>query len=340
MGRLQEGAYRSRTRSHIFFPLLPAHTSAHTTCTYTYIPPSLSQTHKKLYAVEEEPQRYAAWLEGRTFVEGHNRLLGRSWDAGLNEYSDLSWGEFKAKMLMAEQNCSATHKSSNIQYPDAELPKAIDWRDHGALNAVKNQGHCGSCWTFSSTGSMEAHHYLKYGMMKNLSEQQLVDCAGAFNNMGCNGGLPSQAFEYLMYAGGHTNETTYKYTAVTGKKCLFHKSEAVAKVKAVNNITALDEMELKRAVGLVGPVSIAFQVAKDFRYYKKGVYDGTCDTGPADVNHAVVAVGYGKDHAHDKEYWTVRNSWGTSWGQAGYFKIAYGKNKCGLSDCAAYPTPA
>jgi len=244
-------------------------------------------------------------------------------------------------MLMAEQNCSATHASSHWRpTSNALLPESIDWRDKGALNKVKDQGHCGSCWTFSTTGSAEAHHFLKYGVMKSLSEQQLVDCADAFNNHGCNGGLPSQAFEYLMYAGGHDNETAYPYTAKTGKTCNFKKADAIAKVAWVNNITSLDEDELKLAVGYAGPVSIAYQVSHDFRYYKKGVYDGKCEDSPSSVNHAVVAVGYGYDDTSNKPYWTVRNSWGTSFGMDGYFKIKRGVNKCGLADCASFPTAA
>ena len=108
----------------------------------------------------------------------------------------------------------------------------------------------------------------------------------------------------------------------------------------MNNITSNDEDGLKQAVGSTGPVSIAFQVAKDFRLYESGVYDGQCDTSPSSVNHAVVAVGYGVTDVPVRPYWTVRNSWGTSWGMAGYFNIEQGKNKCGLADCASFPTPA
>jgi cathepsin H len=300
---------------------------------------------------------------------------------------------------------------------------------------------------------MEAHHFLKYGQMKNLSEQQvsdapassnhtphtphlsslishlppptlpplishlppptshlpplishlsspllllssllfvvciyqLVDCAGAFNNFGCDGGLPSQAFEYLMYSGGQDNETTYQYTAKDGK-CYFKPADAVARVAKVNNITSYDEDELLQAVGTAGPVSIAYEVADDFRHYKSGVYDGKCKTDPQSVNHAVVAIGYGERRGLIKRmpYWIVRNcasagsthdasgprlalptlvplahipaanhpavasdrtprritAWGTSWGMDGYFEIKRGVNKCGLSDCASFPTPA
>jgi cathepsin H len=217
--------------------------------------------------------------------------------------------------------------------------------------------------------------------MLNLSEQQLVDCAGAFDNHGCNGGLPSHAFEYLMYAGGHESEDDYPYTAVTGTACSYNGRPA-ARVSAVHNITAYGEDELLSAVGSTGPVSIAFQVSAaalgsamprwafdrwsvtsptpptpplaefcispalppfplqvsdDFRHYYKGVYDGVCETSPASVNHAVVAVGYGATDGDGTPYWIVRNSWGTSWGLDGYFLIRRGVNKCGLADCASFP---
>jgi len=188
---------------------------------------------------------------------------------------------------------------------------------------------------------MEAHHFLKYGELKNLSEQQLVDCAGGFNNFGCRGGLPSQAFEYLKYNGGQDTESQYPYTAVTGKTCKYDGKPA-AQVADVVNITALDEGQLIAAVGTEGPVSIAFQVAADFRFYKSGVYNGTCDTAPSSVNHAVVAVGYGSANktTHAVPYFTVRNSWGATWGMQGYFQIRRGLNKCGLADCASFPRAA
>jgi cathepsin H len=201
---------------------------------------------------------------------------------------------------------------------------------------VKNQAHCGSCWTFSTSGCLESHVYLKTGHMPNISEQQLVDCAGAFNNNGCNGGLPSQAYEYIMYAGGIDSEDAYPYEAKTGPACMYKQGGTVAKVIGVVNITQGDEDELVDAVGTVGPVSIAFQVSEDFRFYNGGVYDGVCKDKPEDVNHAVVAVGFGTTD-DGEPFWTVRNSWGAGWGEAGHFRIARGVNKCGIVDCASYP---
>jgi len=239
---------------------------------------------------------------------------------------------------MQPQDCSATHTATVWMKP-AEAPDAIDWREKIGRNwHVKNQGHCGSCWTFSTVGALEAHYALQHGKLANFSEQQLVDCAGAFNNHGCNGGLPSQAFEYIYYNGGIDSEIAYPYTAVTGPTCKYDGKPA-GKVARSVNITALGEEELRDAVGTRGPVSIAYQVSQDFRFYKSGVYDGKCDASPGKVNHAVVAVGYDSADktTYALPYWTVRNSWGPDWGEHGYFRIKRGVNKCGLSDCASFP---
>ena len=261
----------------------------------------------KVYHASELSARRANWEAAKAEISVHNSRSGTSWAAGLNEHADLSWAEFKEHMLMKPQDCSATHTSTGWTVPSGVgIPDSIDWRAKGALNAIKSQGQCGSCWTFSTSGCLESHHFLKTGNMVNISEQQLVDCAGAFNNFGCNGGLPSQAFEYIMFNGGIDSETQYAYTAKTGAKCLYD-GKPVATVAGVHNITSNDEQELTAAVGTTGPVSIAYEVASDFRLYKNGTYDGNCSTSPTDVNHAVVAVGYGHDDTAALDYFIVRN---------------------------------
>ena len=137
------------------------------------------QLHGKVYTAAEHNSRYAAWLDSRAFVVRHNAKAGTTWRATLNADSDLTWDEFKTQKLMAPQNCSATHTSSGWKpLQGRAAPDAIDWREKIPDWPVKSQGHCGSCWTFSTVGSMESHYYLKHAMHKNLSEQQLVDCAG------------------------------------------------------------------------------------------------------------------------------------------------------------------
>jgi cathepsin H len=219
-----------------------------------------------------------------------------------------------------------------------DIPEEKDWRTQGAVTPVKNQGKCGSCWTFSSTGCLESHNILKHGKTALLSEQNLLDCAQAFDNHGCNGGLPSHAFEYIHYNGGLDTEETYPYEAKEGK-CKFNTYHVGVKVDAVVNITSRNEDELKAAVGSTGPVSVAFQVVSDFRFYKSGVYESKeCRSGEQDVNHAVLAVGYGT--LDGKKHWIVKNSWGASWGMDGYFEIKRDENMCGIADCASYPVVA
>ncbi|KAG0451853.1 hypothetical protein HPP92_026221 [Vanilla planifolia] len=208
---------------------------------------------------------------------------------------------------------------------------ALHLREQGIVRPVKDQGSCGSCWTFSTTGALEAAYTQLTGKSTSLSEQQLVDCASAFNNFGCNGGLPSQAFEYVKYNGGIDTEQTYPYLGVNGI-CNFKQENVGVKVIDSINITLGAEDELKHAVGLVRPVSVAFEVVKGFNLYKKGVYSSdTCGRDPMDVNHAVLAVGYGVEDGIP--YWLIKNSWGTNWGDNGYFKMELGKNMCGVATC-------
>lgn len=214
------------------------------------------------------------------------------------------------------------------------MPETWDWTKKGQVSPVKDQGQCGSCWTFSTIGCLEAAHLIKYGILATYSEQQLVDCAGDFDNFGCDGGLPSHAFEYINSAGGIASEEAYPYFAVD-QACTVDPADFILKVGHSVNITEGDETELKASV-YQQPVSVAFQVADDFSGYTSGVYSSTiCQNGPNDVNHAVLAVGYGNENGVD--YWLIKNSWGTDWGMDGYFKIERGVNMCGIAECNSYP---
>jgi len=218
------------------------------------------------------------------------------------------------------------------------------------VTPVKSQGKCGSCWTFSTTGSLEAHTCIARGedcaRWTGLAEQQLVDCAGAYNNDGCDGGLPSQAFEYIRYGGGIVTEESYPYRARDGRCRKVRRKEVGATVGDVFNITSFDEGQIVDAVASVGPVSVAYQVSPDFRLYSHGVYDSfnattnetMCLQDAQHVNHAVVAVGYGETMEDTPvPFHIIRNSWGNTWGMEGYFWMLRGQNLCGISDCASYP---
>ncbi|XP_073706412.1 pro-cathepsin H-like [Garra rufa] len=295
----------------------------------------MSQYNKK-YELNEYYQRLQTFLDNNKKIERHN-AGNHKFSMGLNQFSDMTFAEFKKSYLLTEpQNCSATrgnHVSSNGPYPDT-----IDWRTKGHyVTDVKNQGACGSCWTFSTTGCLESVTAIATGKLLQLAEQQLVDCAGAFDNHGCNGGLPSHAFEYIMYNKGLMTEQDYPYTAVQGN-CRFKPELAAAFVKDVVNITKYDELGMVDAVARLNPVSFAYEVTSDFMHYRDGVYTSTqCHNTTDKVNHAVLAVGYAEQNG--TPYWIVKNSWGTSWGINGYFYIERGKNMCGLAACSSYPLP-
>ncbi|CAB9526558.1 Senescence-specific cysteine protease SAG39 [Seminavis robusta] len=350
---------------------------ATTTTTTTTTTSSLSDddfhnwlsVHSKSYSnntsnLDEWKHRFSIFQENARLVQRHNDAFAKgetSFTMTIDgPFADLTDQEFTQLYLMDSQDCSATHRSSGKLHTasiDSTIdsgPYDIDWRTKGILTAVKNQGACGSCWTFSTTGCLEAHTCLAQNRdcthWLGLAEQQLVDCAQDFNNHGCNGGLPSQAYEYIKYNGGIDLETSYLYVAnKTDGTCKAKDFTIGAQVAGVYNITSRDEDDLMHAIATLGPVSIAYQVSPDFRLYQHGVYDSynattkkiMCKSDNHHVNHAVVAVGMGQT-AKTKDlpvtpFYIVRNSWGTSWGMEGHFWMKRGENLCGVSDCASFP---
>nr|XP_032650176.1 pro-cathepsin H [Chelonoidis abingdonii] len=288
------------------------------------------------YSLEEYYQRLQIFVANKRRIDRHN-AGNHTFEMGLNQFSDMTFTEFRKKYLWSEpQNCSAT--KGNFLASSGPCPSTIDWRKKGNyVTPVKNQGACGSCWTFSTTGCLESAIAIATGKLLSLAEQQLVDCAQDFNNHGCSGGLPSQAFEYILYNKGLQGEDTYPYQAQNGT-CKFQPEKAIAFVKDVVNITLYDEPGMVEAVGKHNPISFAFEVTEDFVRYSKGIYSNpTCDKTPDKVNHAVLAVGYGEENG--TPHWIVKNSWGPLWGMDGYFYIERGKNMCGLAACASYPIP-
>jgi cathepsin H len=223
---------------------------------------------------------------------------------------------------MTPQNCSATSfLQVKPELKVAAIPEGYEWNDIGMVSPVKNQGQCGSCWTFSTVGSLESHwNILGKSRNQTFSEQQLVDCAGDFDNHGCNGGLPSHAFEYIKYAGGIESDATYPYKAKTNE-CVHRPALNVGYVRYGSyNISQGDEVELAERLYNAGPISVSFQVISGFKNYAGGVYSVTnCGKTTQDVNHAVLATGYGVEKG--SKFWNVKNSWGASWGASGYFKI-------------------
>ena len=288
----------------------------------------------------ERKNQFVAKLED---IIAHNQDPSSTYQKGINQFSAMTEEEFRAHFYLdqikEEQHCSATDKRQSVKKSNiADAPSFWDWRDHNGVSPVKDQGHCGSCWTFSTVGALEAHSLVKYSTFDSLAEQQLVDCAQAYDNHGCNGGLPSHAFEYIEAAGGISTEVDYPYYA-QDRECKVDSDTFALTVSGGSvNITEGDEDELLLALFAHGPVSIAFEVVDGFSDYKSGVYTSdVCKNGSSDVNHAVLAVGYGTCPKTGLDYWIVKNSWSTKWGDNGYFKIQRGVNMCGVAQCNSFP---
>uniref|UniRef100_A0A3Q0SXA9 Cathepsin H n=1 Tax=Amphilophus citrinellus TaxID=61819 RepID=A0A3Q0SXA9_AMPCI len=293
--------------------------------------------HNKVYDTKEYYHRLHVFTQNKQTVDHHN-AGNHSFTMGLNQFSDMTFEEFKKFYLLTQpQICSVTkgnHVSRTGPYPEF-----VDWRTKGNfVTPVKNQGFCGSCWTFSTTGCLESVNAIATGKLILLSEQQLLDCSRNFRNYGCFGGLPSQAFEYIKYSKGLMTEDDYPYKGYE-HTCHFEPSLAGAFVRDVVNITRDDEKAMVDAVAWLNPITFSFDATADFKHYKDGVYSSTQCKNTADkVNHAVLAVGYGVEK-NGVQYWIVKNSWGTAWGKDGYFLIERGKNMCGLATCSSYPLP-
>ena len=244
---------------------------------------------------------------------------------GLNQFSDWTHEEYK-KLLgyKARENVSAEPELLDT----SNLADEMDWRSKGAVTPVKNQGQCGSCWAFSTTGAVEGAMFLSSGTLQSYSEQQLVDCSK--QNNGCNGGLMDYAFQYI-----ETNplmlEGDYAYTARKGT-CKYEASKGVGKVKGFKDVSRDSTGAQLKAALAKGPVSVAIEADQfAFQGYHSGIITSGCGTR---LDHGVLAVGYGG--VGDMEYFLVKNSWGASWGDKGYVKIA--PNQCGITMQPSYPT--
>ncbi|CAL1272227.1 unnamed protein product [Larinioides sclopetarius] len=293
----------------------------------------------KTYTGKEEAVRRLIWERRVNDVIQHN--LGydlglHSFTKGINEFSDMEHEEF-VRIFNGYRGGVSKKSNSSTWVPPSNvlIPDKVDWRDKGFVTPIKNQQQCGSCWAFSSTGSLEGQHRRKTGDLVSLSEQNLVDCSRAEGNQGCNGGWMDQAFDYIKKNKGIDTEDSYPYTAQDGN-CHFKTPSIGATVTGYIDIPTGQEDALKKAVATVGPISVAIDAThQSFQSYRDGIYDEPqCTT--TQLDHAVLVIGYGSEDGTD--YWLVKNSWGTSWGSKGYIKMSRNKNnQCGIATKASYP---
>lgn len=283
------------------------------------------------------------FMENKHMIAKHNQQAAngmKGYTLKMNQFGDMLHHEFVAIMngykrsLRNEMN--STRGSTYLSPANVVVPENVDWREKGYVTAVKNQGQCGSCWSFSATGALEGQHYRKTGKMVSLSEQNLVDCSKNYGNNGCNGGMMDFAFQYIKENHGIDTESSYPYQAHDGK-CHYKTKYVGATDSGYVDLPGGDEEALKEAVATVGPVSVAIDASHEsFQFYSQGVYDEASCSSEA-LDHGVLVVGYGVT-VDDQEYWIVKNSWGTKWGDDGYIKMSRNKdNQCGIATQPSYP---
>ena len=332
---------------------------------------------KSYGTVEERARRFDIFRSNVEKARALNARSGSSATFGVTKFMDWTEQEFSEKVLMRKQHgAQVPRREGGFKLRGAieDAPSSWDWRDHGAVTSVKNQGGVGTCWAFSAVGSIEGQHAIKTGNLVSLSVEQISDCDNtAFpqnNSADCgpNGGLPFMAFEYVMNAGGLELESAYPYCIgdwscnpcfpkgydehicghrLPADKCdpkdscdaKFDPSKIAVKIDTWASI-APDKNETRMAAELVqsGPVSIGIDAESLQMYWFGIIVSRMCSSDPRAADHAVLLTGFGtaKDmFFQEMKYWEVKNSWGGSWGEKGYFRARFGTNTCGIANHGA-----
>ena len=327
--------------------------------------------------VEDKERMMDIWIENDKYIEEINSR-NLTYKLGHNQYSGMNNEEYRKflgrksseerkerreviKKKIDEVKCikdcveSEENKFGKIkcvkdclkeeEYESIELLEEVDWVKKGGVTNVKNQGQCGSCWSFSTTGALEGAYFVKYGVLKSFSEQQLVDCDNRKNggkDMGCNGGLMDNAFSWIEKNGGLCYEEDYEYVSgetrapgVCDNSC---EVDIKSKIESYTDVKKSSDEAMMEAL-MKQPISVAIQAdEKDFQLYKSGVFTGSCGTN---LDHGVLLVGYGKKNG--QEYYILKNSWGETWGEGGYMYLGKGseynngKGQCGVLEEGSYP---
>jgi len=323
-----------------------------------------AETHSKEYTDEEEKTKHLqTWTDNHKLIESHNNQFPEpKFTLGHNEFSDLTSDEFAQRFSLGKYNIGAEvskHVVQNLinnkaeirtarhlneeayQEQPLELPDYVNWTTLGGVTPVKNQGACGSCWAFSTTGALEGAKFVRTGELVALSEQNLLDCD--HKDLGCRGGLMDNAFKFDEKTGGLCSELDYPYQARQGSVCNPMNCTDVPGT-IVSTFYDVPPGKTKALVAAIAmqPISVAIQANQFvFQFYKGGVLDDDSCGNAGQLDHGVLAVGYGSDLETNEPYFVVKNSWGDSWGENGFIRLSrkskndYGM--CAILKMASYP---
>jgi cathepsin L len=296
--------------------------------------------------------RKSIFFDNLNIINRHNAEFFRvnfSFQLGINKFADLTFAEY-TEIYTFNQSMKAhqpklkeeTIKPTKVIFQaDSdedldELPSAFDWRDRGAVTPVKDQLKCGSCYAMSAIGAIESHHFIRTGQLVSLSEQEIIDCAGEEYNLNqCFGGVEFKVFEYIRDRGGISAQSDYPYTGKFGE-CRRADKPVNISVKGYGFVQSENSETFKRALVSEGPLTIGVdQTQESFMRYAGGIYfEPNCEENY--LTHAVLLVGFGVEDG--EEFWVIKNSFGVTWGENGYMRIAMNRgNDCGVKKAAEFP---
>jgi KDEL-tailed cysteine endopeptidase len=289
-------------------------------------------------------ERFQIFRDNFEFIVRHNLDTSNTFTLGINQFTDMTNSEFRQQQLSGfKSGYNTGSHCSKFSSSGSNLASALDWVSKGAVTPVRDQGSCGSCYAFSAVEAIESAWYLAGNELLDLSEQQIVDCTnGVFNggNHGCNGGLMDNVFSYGISTGICT-EASYPYTSGTSQKSGSCQScKQVVKLSGCEDVVPNNQIALNEAL-THGPVSIAIDAGSVyFQSYKSGVLTDATKCG-TELNHGVLLTGYGVDGS--QKYYSIRNSWGTSWGESGYVRVGRSDSTndggvCGVAMEPSFPT--
>lgn len=292
------------------------------------------QRYGKSYGVDAEEQyRLRVYYDNFNMV-GDSNNKGYKYTLALNQFADMTIQEFKKAYLGSQRPHISNTKT--VKLPTDNLPQNVDWESYGGVTPIKDQGQCGSCWSFSTSGALEGAHFASTGSLTPLSEQQFMDCSKDLGNMSCSGGYINKAYDYAV-ANGVMSESDYPYYALDRNVCQFDATKVVYTPKSYTHVP-VDDSDALKAAAAKGPVSVSV-AADQLMFYDSGIFHySLCLT---EVDHGVLLTGYGVEDVSGTQYWRVKNSWGTTWGEDGYFRLLRPDGAvptiCGLTKDSYYP---